>query len=137
MQERRFLAFDLGAESGRAILGSLKDRRLSLEEKTRFANGMFFLRGHWRWNVYRLFEEMVRALRICGEDPRRRPESLGIDTWGVDFGLLGSEDNLLDLPVAYRDSRTAGAMDEVFARLKSFPEVGEFDQEMPAYEGED
>jgi rhamnulokinase len=117
MQERLFLAFDLGAESGRAILGSLNDGRLSLEEKTRFANGMFYLQGHWRWNVYRLFEEMVQALKVCAEDPRKRPESFGIDTWGVDFGLLGSEGNLLELPVSYRDSRTEGAMDEVFARL--------------------
>lgn len=117
MQERSFLAFDLGAESGRAILGSLNNGRLRLEEKTRFANGMFFLQGHWRWNVYRLFEEMVKALKSCADDPRERPESLGIDTWGVDFGLLGPEGNLLDLPVTYRDSRTEGAMDDLCSRL--------------------
>ena len=117
MQERSFLAFDLGAESGRAMLGRLRDQTLILEEKARFANGMVYLLGHWRWNIFRLFEDIHQALRLSVGGGASPPESLGVDTWGVDFGLLGPGGCFLDLPVAYRDPRTEGVMDEVFLRI--------------------
>jgi rhamnulokinase len=117
MQERSFLAFDLGAESGRAILGRLRDRTLLLEEKARFANGMVYLLGHWRWNVFRLFEDILQALKLSQGGASPFAESLGVDTWGVDFGLLGPGGSILDLPVAYRDPRTDGIMDQVFHRI--------------------
>ncbi len=117
MDKRSFLAFDLGAESGRAILGNLQDHTLTLQEISRFANGMVLVSGHWRWNVFRLFEEMLAALRLCGESGASSLESLGVDTWGVDFGLLGLRGVFLDLPVAYRDARTVGIMEKVFQRL--------------------
>jgi rhamnulokinase len=117
MLERSFLAFDLGAESGRAMLGRLKDRTLLLEEKARFANGMVHLLGHWRWNIFRLFEEILEALKLTVRSAASPPESLGVDTWGVDFGLLGPGGAFLDLPITYRDSRTEGIMDEVFRKI--------------------
>ncbi len=117
MQERSYLAFDLGAESGRAILGRMRDQTLLLEEKARFANGMVYLLGHWRWNIFRLFEDILQALTLSIGGAASPPESLGVDTWGVDFGLLGPGGSFLDLPVAYRDPRTEGIMDEVFRRI--------------------
>lgn len=117
MQERSFLAFDLGAESGRATLGRLRDQTLILEEKARFANGMVHLLGHWRWNIFRLFEDIHQALRLSVGGGASPPESLGVDTWGVDFGFLGPGGSFLDLPVAYRDPRTEGVMDKVFRRI--------------------
>ncbi|MFA9453182.1 MAG: rhamnulokinase family protein [Candidatus Aminicenantaceae bacterium] len=117
MEERSFLAFDVGAESGRAMLGRLKDGILLLEEKARFANGMIHVMGHWRWNIFRLFEDIVQALKLSHGGGALSPVSLGVDTWGVDFGLLGPGGSILDLPVAYRDSRTEGIMDEVFLRI--------------------
>ncbi len=117
MQQQTFLAFDLGAESGRAILGLLRDRKIRLREMARFPNGMLMLLGSWRWNVFRLYEEMIRALKRCSVDSSVLPSSMGVDTWGVDFGLLGSDGSLLGLPYAYRDARTQGIMEKVFARF--------------------
>jgi rhamnulokinase len=117
MNKRSFLAFDLGAESGRAVLGSLQDQTLHLQEISRFPNSMVFISGHWRWNIFRLFEEMLAALRLCTESCTNSLESLGVDTWGVDFGLLGPHGVFLDLPVTYRDTRTEGIMEKVFQRL--------------------
>ena len=91
MDKRSFLAFDLGAESGRAVLGSLQDQTLNLQEISRFPNRMVFISGHWRWNIFCLFEEMLAALRLCTESIANSLESLSVDTWGVDFGLIDSE----------------------------------------------
>ncbi|MGD2294920.1 MAG: rhamnulokinase family protein [Candidatus Aminicenantes bacterium] len=114
MGKTSYLAFDLGAESGRAILGSLKDGRLELEELSRFPNGMVPIRGHLHWNVVSLFSEMKRGLKACFDARKARPESLAVDTWGVDFSLLARDGTLLSLPFAYRDSRNEGAMEEFF-----------------------
>jgi rhamnulokinase len=108
------LAFDLGAESGRAVLGALEGGRLSLTEVSRFGNGVLTLRGRKHWNVFRLYEEMKRTLGRCAAAP---PESLGVDTWGVDFALLGPDGGVLGLPFAYRDPHTAGAMASFCGRL--------------------
>jgi rhamnulokinase len=99
------------------MLGRLKEGRLLLEEKARFPNGMIHVLGHWRWNVFRLYEDIVQALKLSHGGGASPPESLGMDTWGVDFGLLGEGGSILDLPVAYRDPRTEGIMDEVFQRI--------------------
>ncbi len=117
MDKRFFLAFDLGAESGRGVLGSLQDKTLQLQEISRFPNNMVFISGHWRWNIFRLFEEMLAALRLCKENRMGPLESLGVDTWGVDFGLLGPHGVFLDLPITYRDTRTEGIIEKVFKRL--------------------
>jgi len=113
---RHILAFDLGAESGRAIVGSFDGRRLVLDVVHRFRNGPVRLLNHWNWDVLRLFEEMKEGCRLaaakCG-----KIESLGVDTWGVDFALLGRGDVLLGNPRHYRDPHTEGMMEAAFRRV--------------------
>ncbi len=110
-----FLAFDLGAESGRAMVGRLKAGRLEVREVRRFANITLTLGGHLHWNVPELFEEMMAGMAAwAGGD--HAIASVGVDTWGVDFGLLDGDGSPLSLPYAYRDERTEGAMEEFFAR---------------------
>lgn len=109
-----FLAFDIGASSGRAMLGTLKNGQLSLTEIYRFKNAMMPLRGHYYWNIYSLFEALKEGLKKCIEQFGIQPQSIGIDTWGVDFTLLDGDGDLLGLPYAYRDPRTDGIMDDFF-----------------------
>jgi len=114
MSARSFLAFDLGAESGRAILGLLEDGKLRTRELHRFNNPMLRIQGTWYWNVYSIFEEIKYSLKACAEADIVQPKSMAIDTWGVDFGLFAADGKLLSLPVTYRDSRTEGIMDRFF-----------------------
>jgi len=109
-----FLAFDLGAESGRAVLGRLDGRRLSVHEVRRFPNTPVSLSGHIHWNVYALFDEMKAAMREGAAAIGAKPACVGVDTWGVDFGLLARDGSLLGLPFCYRDHRNIGAMEEYF-----------------------
>jgi rhamnulokinase len=109
-----FLAFDLGAESGRAVLGKLDGRRLSVHEVRRFPNTPLSLSGHIHWNVYALFDEMKAAMREGAAAMGAKPACVGVDTWGVDFGLLARDGSLLGLPFCYRDHRNIGAMEEYF-----------------------
>ena len=109
-----YLAFDLGAESGRAVLGTLAGGRLTVHEVRRFPNAPLSLAGHIHWNVYALFDEMKAAMRDAAAAIGARPASLGVDTWGVDFGLLARDGSLLGLPFCYRDHRNAGAMEDYF-----------------------
>jgi rhamnulokinase len=110
----KFLAFDLGAESGRAVVGHLDGDRLRLEEIHRFANGPVQVLDSLHWDVLRLWSEIKHGLalaaRACGDGL----VSAGLDTWGVDFGLLAADDTLLGNPYHYRDSRTDGMMDAAF-----------------------
>jgi rhamnulokinase len=108
------LAFDLGAESGRAVLGALEGGRLKVHEVRRFPNTPLPLAGHIHWNVYALFDEMKGAMRDAAAAIGGRPSSVGVDTWGVDFGLLARDGSLLGLPFCYRDHRNAGAMEDYF-----------------------
>lgn len=108
----RFLAFDLGAESGRAVVGTLAGGRLALEQAARFPNRPLRLRGSLHWNIFRLFEEL-RAV-LMGAGPL---SSLAVDSWGVDFVLLARDGSFLGLPFAYRDRRTDGAPDAFFRRV--------------------
>lgn len=108
-----WLAIDIGAGSGRVICGRLADGIFSIEEIYRFENKMTFEGGHHRWDVERLFSEIVRGLRECA-DRGIRPESIGIDTWGVDYALLDGGGTLIEAPFAYRDQRTGGMMEELF-----------------------
>ena len=112
----RYLAVDLGAESGRLVLGTLADGKLELEEIHRFKNGMLRVMGHYHWNTFRLFEEMLAGLRKCNAlSPA--PVSLGVNTWGVDFGLLGPDGMLWGAPIAYRDPRTDGLIERFAERM--------------------
>lgn len=116
MTTRKFLAIDLGASSGRAVVGRFDGERLRLEEVHRFPNGPICVLGNLHWDVLRLFEEvkcgLARCVKTCGA-----PVSLGLDTWGVDFGLLDAGDELLGNPYHYRDRRTDGMMEEAFRRV--------------------
>lgn len=108
-----FLAIDIGASSGRHILGSLEEGKIKLEEVHRFWNGMDEEDGTLYWNVERLFDEIITGMRKCREIGKI-PESVGIDTWGVDFVLLDEQDRLLGKAVGYRDHRTDGMDEEVY-----------------------
>ncbi len=111
-----FLAFDLGAESGRAISGRLRADRLELFEISRFANEPVRVDGSLYWDAPRLWLNMQRALDQAASE-KIRPDSIGVDAWGCDYGLLGENGDLLGNPYHYRDSRTDGVMDDVFERV--------------------
>jgi len=117
MEKSVFLAFDLGAESGRTVLGRLENGRVRTQELTRFPNAAVQVLGHLHWNIYSLFEEIKKGMRAGLAEAGTQPVSLAVDTWGVDFGLLSLDGTVLGLPYAYRDARTQGVMEEFFARL--------------------
>ena len=102
-----YLAIDIGASSGRHIIGWLEDGRLKLEEVYRFENRQIHKNGHDCWDTENLWQGIIAGLKACKEKGRI-PQTLGIDTWGVDFVLLDEKDALLGDAVAYRDSRTEG-----------------------------
>jgi rhamnulokinase len=123
----RFLAIDLGAETGRAMLGTLDGGKLALEELHRFPNTPVRLPTGLYWDTLRLFHEIRHALSICGRERKLALDGIGIDTWGVDFGLLGSDGALVDNPRHYRDPRTNGMPEKTFAvvpREEIFRETG-------------
>jgi rhamnulokinase len=113
---RRFLALDLGAESGRAILAQLTGARIELTELHRFANSPVRLPAGLYWDTLRLFHEICEGIRIasrtCGE-----LDGIAVDTWGVDFALVGERGELLDNPRHYRDPRTTGIPEQVFRTI--------------------
>lgn len=113
MKKYNFLAFDIGATSGRAVLVTLIDGKFEMRELHRFPNNLLELHGKYYWNIYNLYEELKKSLSICTRE-QLSIDSIGIDTWGVDFGYLAADGSLLGLPRAYRDPYTEGAMDEYF-----------------------
>lgn len=114
MPKHHFLAFDLGASSGRAILGTIHNSTLQLTELHRFTNQMQRIRGHYFWNIFSLFQELKTGLKICLREHGIQPESIAVDTWGVDFVHLDRNGMILSLPYAYRDCRTNGMMEKLF-----------------------
>jgi rhamnulokinase len=106
-----YLAFDLGAESGRAILGRLETGRLDIREVRRFPNEPVRQNGSLFWDVLRLWHEIGQALGATAGTPLK---SVGVDGWGVDYALIGERGNLLENPYHYRDVRNEGMMDAVF-----------------------
>ena len=114
---RNYLAVDLGAESGRTIVGSLDGDRLSLTETHRFANGPVRLPEGLHWDVLRLWSEIKAGIGISCAKFDKGLESIGLDTWGVDFALLDRQGTLLSNPFHYRDERTDGMMEEAFRRM--------------------
>ncbi len=107
-----YLAIDIGASSGRHILGEVRDGKLVLEEIYRFENGMDNSDGSLTWNVDRLFDEVVEGIKKCAE-LSKIPKSMAIDTWGVDYVLIDEQGDEILPAVAYRDGRTAEVIDEV------------------------
>jgi rhamnulokinase len=112
-----YLAFDLGAESGRAIVGRFHSGRLSIEEIGRFRNEPVLDNGGMHWDVPRLWMEMKSALRSIDSLGITRLDGIGVDTWGVDYALLGKNGALLENPFHYRDARTARVMDRALKIL--------------------
>ncbi|MCH5325499.1 MAG: rhamnulokinase [Eubacterium sp.] len=109
---KRVLAIDFGASSGRAIIGTLEGDKISLTEIHRFSNDPVILNGTMYWDVLRLFHEIKQSLIKSKEYGEL--DSIAIDTWGVDFGLIDKDGRLPENPVHYRDARTAGMVDKAY-----------------------
>lgn len=114
---KQYLAFDLGAESGRAVLGTYDGSRLGIEELHRFPNEPVLVNGELQWDILRLWHEIQRGLRAAANGGLEQLDGIGVDTWGVDFALLGEDGTLLSNPVHYRDKRTDGIMHSVFDKV--------------------
>ena len=110
----KFLAFDFGASSGRAMLATFDGEKITLEEKHRFSNDPVNINGDLHWDVLRLFFEIKQGILKCANSGDRDIDCIGIDTWGVDYGLLDENDKLIGNPYHYRDTRTEGMYDEAF-----------------------
>ncbi len=112
---KKVLAFDFGASSGRAMIGSLDNGKINIEEIHRFSNDTVIVNGRMHWDILRLFFEIKtainKAVKSCKID------AIGIDTWGVDFGMIDENGELMANPVCYRDERTVGMPEEVFEQI--------------------
>lgn len=126
MTTHHFLAIDLGATSGRVMLATLGDEKIDLEVLHRFPTPLIEVGDHYYWNIYALYDDIVQGLTEAGRR-NLRIESIGIDTWGVDFACFDAEGRLLDLPRAYRDPYTDGVPEEFFrtvARERVYAKTG-------------
>ncbi len=126
MRNKSFLAFDLGATSGRSILGTIENGRLQMKELTRFPNQMLQIGTHFHWNIYSLFEYLKAGL-VAAAKEGVEVTSIGIDTWGVDFALIAEDGNILGAPYAYRDPHTVNAPEryfEIISREKVYELTG-------------
>ena len=121
-KKKYYFAVDLGATSGRTIIGSIEDGRFCLEEVTRFPNNLIEQGGHFYWDVYALYFEIIRGLKEVASRGLAIT-SIGIDTWGVDFVLIGDDGAILRNPRAYRDPITFEAMDDYLQHVISKKEV--------------
>ena len=122
-----YIAVDLGAESGRVILGSLAGGQLSLEEIRRFPNQAVQLPCGLYWDSFRLFHEIQEGLATAGRERQVKAAGIGVDTWGVDFGLTGPDGGLIDCPRHYRDPRTNTVPERLFQtvpRWEVFQQTG-------------
>lgn len=123
---KKILAFDLGAESGRGLVGKFDGRRLTLDVVHRFANGGVPTLDQFHWDILRLHGEILAGMRKAAHE-QGDLASVGIDTWGVDFGLLGRDGSLLGNPRHYRDPHTEGILEQAFAvvpRLEIYRRTG-------------
>ena len=114
--KRYFFAVDLGATSGRTIIGQLDNGKVELEELTRFDNHLIETGNHFYWDIYALYLEIIKGLKLAHE--RQIPvQSIGIDTWGCDFVYVGADGAILRNPLAYRDPHTFGTMERYFEKV--------------------
>ena len=116
MAKQSFLAFDCGATSGRAVLATFDGDSFSTEEVYRFPSGIIELHGKYYWDIFAIYEHFVKCLSSL-ESKGIRPCSIGIDTWGVDFGFVGDDGSVLSNPRSYRDPYTAGVPEKVFREI--------------------
>lgn len=116
MENMNFFAVDLGATSGRTILGTVGGGKIELKELTRFPNELIETGGHFYWDIYALYLEIIKGLRKVAQE-KIAIHSIGIDTWGVDFVCVGKDGALLRNPYSYRDPQTVGAPEEYFTHI--------------------
>ena len=114
---KRYIAADFGAGSGRVIVGTPSAEGIQLEEIHRFGNNQKMINGHLRWDFNALFNELKTGLKKAFAKYGDEIESIGIDTWGVDYGLLDKDGKLISTPVCYRDDRTKGMLELAFQKL--------------------
>lgn len=117
MAQRVFLAIDIGASSGRHVAGLFDGSYLQLAEVHRFENGPVAAAGRLHWDLLAQWGQVLRGMRAAAATYASQVVSVGVDTWGVDFGLVGRGDELLGNPVAYRDHRTEGMLERAFATV--------------------
>ena len=120
MSDPLYIAVDLGAGSGRVFLAGLDESELLLQPVRRFQYPPFISDGHLRWDIPKIFADIKEGLREAATRARelgRKIQSIGVDSWGVDYGLIDAEGRLVELPVCYRDDRTQGVMEEVFTLM--------------------
>ena len=125
--EKIFLAVDMGASSGRVVAGRLNNGKLTLEDVHRFENGPVHVGGSMHWDLLRQWTDIQDGLRAAHDKYGADITSLGVDTWGVDFGLLDRNDQILGNPYHYRDARLNGVVETVFdtvSRDEIFAETG-------------
>ena len=101
---KKVLAFDFGASSGRAILGTFDNGKIELEELHRFSNDPVEVNGHFYWDILRLFFEIKQGILKCSAAGHKDIAAIGIDTWGVDFALIDKDGEILSNPYHYRDA---------------------------------
>ena len=116
MEKHIFLAFDLGATSGRSILGTVADGKVEIKELTRFPNAVTELHGKYYWNLMGLYQALREGLVACNKEGVV-PESIGIDTWGVDVVPIAEDGSILSMPRAYRDPYTVGMPEKYFEKI--------------------
>ncbi|GHV08568.1 rhamnulokinase [Bacteroidia bacterium] len=113
MSINNFVTFDIGATSGRTILATLQDGKLNLKELTRFPNKIIRIGDKFYWDIYMLYEALKEGLHAVAKE-NVKIDSIGIDTWGVDFAFVGEDDSILGLPRSYRDPYTNGIPEAYF-----------------------
>ena len=116
MSKDNFFAVDLGATSGRTILFTIEDGKISQREITRFKNKIIENRGHFHWDIYALYYEILQGLKVIAHDGIEI-RSIGIDTWGVDFAFIAKDGAILRNPYCYRDPFTVGAPEKFFKEI--------------------
>ena len=121
-ETKNFFAVDLGATSGRTIVGNIIDGKVNLEEVTRFPNNIIQCGGQFYWDIYALYNEIVRGLKTVAKRGIKIA-SIGIDTWGVDFVVVGDDGHIMRSPRSYRDPHTFSAMDDYLRNKKSKREL--------------
>ena len=119
--DKYFFAVDLGATSGRTIIGCLKNGKIELKELTRFPNNLIEVNGHFYWDIYALYFEIIKGLKEA-KNNNITITSIGIDTWGVDFVCV-AEDDSISQPIAYRDPHTFEAMDDYLENVRTREQV--------------
>ena len=112
-----FFAVDLGATSGRTILGTFTPEGLEMEDVNRFPNHLIETGGHFYWDIYELYRHIIEGLKIVAQKKDVEITSIGIDTWGVDFVCVGKDGGFLRQPYSYRDPHTAGAPEAFFKKV--------------------